>query len=179
MIEFDERGYASCTIEDIARRAGTSRATFYVHFAGKVELIEGAWDAVRQGLVMLYRELVRADVRDRRFIESWLDRTFVFYEKNRLRLLAIHEAISLEGELAEVYYERTDELSDFIVPLLRERSALTEQEARCQAALLTIQHERFCFLWILRGLPFDREVVIPTMGRQWFEQLGTAGAGEH
>ncbi|MGV9861769.1 TetR/AcrR family transcriptional regulator [Rhodococcus koreensis] len=178
LAEFEERGYASCTIEDIARRAGTSRATFYVHFDGKVELIEGAWDLVRRDLVVLYREFVRAEIRDRLFIESWLGRTFAFYEKNRLRLLAIHEAITLEKELAEVYYERTNELADFIVPLLRERAELTEEEARCQAALLTIQHERFCFLWILRGLPFDRDAVIPTLGRQWYEQLGTDGPGD-
>lgn len=171
--EFEARGYAACTIEDIARRAGTSRATFYVHFDGKVELIEGLWEATRTGLVSLYRELVRSDVRNRDFLESWLSKTFDFYRGNRQRLIAVHEAIALESDLAEVYYERTNELAGFVSPLLRRRSDETDEQVRCRAALLTVQHERFCFLWLLRGLPYDGGVVVPTLARQWHDELGT------
>src|SRR5215471_17847349 len=36
---FKESGYAHATIEEIADRAGTTRATFYLHFKSKSEII--------------------------------------------------------------------------------------------------------------------------------------------
>ena len=37
---FEERGYAAVTVDDIASVVGCSRATFYVHFASKVEMLK-------------------------------------------------------------------------------------------------------------------------------------------
>lgn len=173
--EFEENGYAQCTIEDVAKRAGTSRATFYVHFSSKVELVEGLWDVVRRNLIQLYRELARTEVRDTATIEAWMVRTFAFYQDNRQRLLAIHEAIALESELAEVYFARTNEVVDLVAPLIREDHVITDESARFRAALLTMQHERFCFFWILRQMPFDRDEAVRTLTQVWFEHLGHPG----
>jgi AcrR family transcriptional regulator len=173
--EFEETGYARCTIEDVAKRAGTSRATFYVHFSSKVELVEGLWDVVRRSLIQLYRELARLEVRDSPAIEAWMLRTFAFYAENRQRLLAIHEAIALETDLAEVYFARTNEVVDLVAPLIREDHVITDESARFRAALLTMQHERFCFFWILRQMPFDRDEAVRTLTQVWFEHLGHPG----
>lgn len=170
--EFEEKGYAAATIEDISRRAGTSRATFYTHFGNKAELVEGLWDVVRRSLIQLYRDLNRATTRDRAYIEAWLIRSFAFYEDNRQRLLAIHEGIALEAELAEAYLDRTREVVELLAPLVEERLQITAGSARFRASLLTIQHERFCFFWILREMPFDRDEAIQTFTALWFEALG-------
>lgn len=37
---FEERGYAAVTVDDISSVVGCSRATFYVHFASKVEMLK-------------------------------------------------------------------------------------------------------------------------------------------
>jgi AcrR family transcriptional regulator len=174
--EFEERGYAQCTIEDLARRAGTSRPTFYAHFSNKVELIEGMWDVVRRSLIQLYRELARTEVRDAEMLTDWLVRTFAFYEENRQRLLAIHEAIALEQEMADAYMSRTQEVVELVAPLIREEHGIDDSNARFRAALLTMQHERFCFFWILRQEPFDREIAIRTFTEIWFEHLGHGAA---
>jgi AcrR family transcriptional regulator len=175
IVEFEERGYGACTIEDVARRAGTSRATFYVHFSGKAELAEGLWDLTRRTLIALYRELGRYPVRDLATIESWLVSTFDFYAENRQRLVAIHEAIVLEPTLAEVYYDRTGDVADLVAPLIAEARPEAAASARFKASLLTIQHERFCYFWLLRGMPFDREEAIHGLAEVWFEQLGHRG----
>jgi len=170
--EFEEHGYAQSTIEDLARRAGTSRATFYTHFGSKSELVEGLWDVVRRSLIKLYRDLARAEVRDRAFMEQWLTLTFEFYQTNRQRLLAIHEGIALEPELAAAYYDRTQEVVDLVAPLIESGRGVARESARFHATLLTIQHERFCFFWILRQMPFDREEALHTFVEIWFEQVG-------
>lgn len=41
-----ERGYAAISVADIARRAGVNRATFYLHFEGKDDLLERGLDAL-------------------------------------------------------------------------------------------------------------------------------------
>lgn len=170
--EFREVGYAAARIEDVARRAGTSRATFYAHFSGKAELVEGLWDRVRRTLVGLYRELSGYEVRDLETITAWLDRTFDFYVANRQHVLAIHEAIALEEVLAEVYMERIAEVAAFVAPLIREDHVMTEESARFRATLLTMQHERLCFFWLLRGMPFDRDEVLRNLGEIWFDSVG-------
>lgn len=82
----------------------------------------------------------------------------------------------MESALAEVYFERTSEVTGFIAPLIRADLEPTVAKAEFRAALLTMQHERLCYLWILRGMPYDAEVTTQTLGRVWFEHIGnTAG----
>ncbi|WP_458682596.1 helix-turn-helix domain-containing protein [Prescottella equi] len=38
--QFESRGYAAVTVDEIASEVGCSRATFYVHFPGKLEILE-------------------------------------------------------------------------------------------------------------------------------------------
>ncbi|WP_235739106.1 TetR/AcrR family transcriptional regulator [Nocardioides alcanivorans] len=171
--EFEERGYVQAKIEDIARRAGTSRATFYVHYSGKAEVMENMWDLVRRELVVLYRKLVATETRDVRALADWLSDTYDFYTVNRQRLLAVHEAIAVEADLAEAYSERLANLADMVAPLVRPEFGDTPELARTRAAMLTIQHERVCFLWLLRGVPFERDEAAQTLAELWFEQIGT------
>lgn len=37
---FDSRGYAATTVDDIAAEAGTTRATLYLHFSSKADMLE-------------------------------------------------------------------------------------------------------------------------------------------
>ena len=41
---FVENGYTPARIEDVAARAGASRATFYLHFGGKAEIVHALMD---------------------------------------------------------------------------------------------------------------------------------------
>lgn len=176
MEEFERVGYAACTVEEVARRAGTSRATFYTHFSGKVELVEGMWDSIRLRLIGLYRELARTPVRDREMLKGWLTRSFAYYADNRAHLLAINEAIVLEPELADVYMERIEQVIDLVAPLIADHLGVTPSVARFRAALLTMQHDRFCFFWILRGMHFDAEEALEGVTDQWYDLIGTSSA---
>ncbi|MET0600960.1 MAG: helix-turn-helix domain-containing protein, partial [Baekduia sp.] len=48
-----ERGYASASVEEIRRRAGVSRRTFYVHFGGKEDAVVAG--VVAPGAVLVPR----------------------------------------------------------------------------------------------------------------------------
>lgn len=56
-----ERGYASATVADVLKRAGTSRETFYEHFANKQECFMAAYDEGVRQLTAAMRDAVPAD----------------------------------------------------------------------------------------------------------------------
>ena len=85
--EFSRNGYAGTRLEDVARRAGISKATIYLYFKSKEELFEevvrdrvlpyfeqieniektttgSASDVLRMQLKIVYRDLVSTDTRN-------------------------------------------------------------------------------------------------------------------
>lgn len=48
---FDERGYVGVRVEDIAREAGVSRATFYKHFAEREEILGELFGRLLDGAI--------------------------------------------------------------------------------------------------------------------------------
>jgi AcrR family transcriptional regulator len=170
--EFEAKGFSACTVEEISRRAGTSRATFYTYFGSKAEIIEGLWDVRRRSLLGLYRDLAAIEVRDVETIAAWLGRTFAWWQEHRLLLLAILEAVNIEPMLSEAYVERITQVSELVAPLVSQRHHLTPESAMMRALLLTIQHERFCYFWLLRQVPLDHAEAMHTLTELWVEQLG-------
>jgi AcrR family transcriptional regulator len=63
-----DRGYGGATIDEIVRRAGVSKMTFYEHFRDKEECFVEAYDAASQELL----ERVRAAYSG---TDGWLERT--------------------------------------------------------------------------------------------------------
>ena len=51
-----ERGYAAATIDDVVRRAGVSKKTFYDHFADKQDCFLAAYEAASEELLERVRE---------------------------------------------------------------------------------------------------------------------------
>jgi AcrR family transcriptional regulator len=63
-----ERGFAAATIDDIVRRAGVSKQTFYDHFADKEGCFLAAYEAASAELLRRVRDARAAH-------EDWLERT--------------------------------------------------------------------------------------------------------
>lgn len=75
---FASKGYQAVKVEDIAAAAGTTRATFYLHFASKAELMRQLIDDVDAILTTVddpplatVIELGRPDL-----VRDWLNRKF-------------------------------------------------------------------------------------------------------
>ena len=52
-----------------------------------------------------------------------------------------------------------------------------KEDARVRAALLLIQMDRFFDLWIIRGVPFDRERAVGALTDLWLSVLGSSAKG--
>jgi AcrR family transcriptional regulator len=114
-----ERGYAAATIDDIVRRAGVLKATFYEHFADKQDCFLAAYEAASEELLARVRE-AHASAGD-----DWLGRT-------RAGIHAYLRWLAADPALARVYLvevaaagpralERREALRDRYADLIRER----------------------------------------------------------
>ena len=52
---FDERDFASTTMDDIAVRANLSRGTIYLHFDSKAEILVAALESLEPDELSLFR----------------------------------------------------------------------------------------------------------------------------
>jgi AcrR family transcriptional regulator len=113
-----ERGYAAATIDDVVRRAGVSKKTFYEHFADKQDCFLAAYEAASEELLERVREAHAAE-------DDWLERT-------RAGVRAYLRWLSAEPALARVFLievaaagpqalEQREGLRDRYAELMRER----------------------------------------------------------
>jgi AcrR family transcriptional regulator len=113
-----ERGYAAATIDDVVRRAGVSKKTFYEHFADKEDCFLAAYEAASEELLERVREAHAGD-------GDWVERT-------RAGIVAYLRWLAADPALARVYLvevaaagpralERREALRDRYAELIRER----------------------------------------------------------
>lgn len=102
---FEELGYGATTIAEITRRAGVSRATFYVYFASKEHVFAVLAEQVRDRFVQA-QELAGVDPHDvsgvlRRTIATTLEATV---ENLALMTVLNHQAVADE-QLRDLWLE--------------------------------------------------------------------------
>ena len=92
---FGEKGYAATTVDDIANAAGSTRTTFYLHFASKAELMSALLEKVDTILTSAddppLPEVVESGSRD--LIRAWLDRKFSQWDEIKPYLTASYQAM--------------------------------------------------------------------------------------
>jgi AcrR family transcriptional regulator len=174
VVEFCERGYRATTIDDIAGRAGTTRATFYNHFKTKsdiiAELMESdsafrpRWDELRTFPRNPDRDVIRA----------WLDETTSTWEEHRELISVIRQAVTIEPELNAAQGERFQKTLKRFVDSIRHLGWSSDAEVRIEAMLLFAQLERIFSYW-----DFDDEgeaLVLDLLTESWWQAFTRAAA---
>ncbi|SFS72750.1 TetR/AcrR family transcriptional regulator [Saccharopolyspora flava] len=150
---FVERGYAAVTVDDITTEVGCSRATFYLHFSGKPDVLRriGA-ETVQQRAVSVYADLdeVLASGSRAEFAE-WLRRAVDWFERNRDILPVWDEAVALEPSFRPIATEAVAELPAAMPRYLERWGQDRDDEARLRVGLLVTQLERFFTRWAVQG----------------------------
>ena len=100
---FESKGYAATTIDDIAAGAGTTRTTFYLHFASKAQLmgevvktVDAILTSVDDPPLSTVVELGKRDL-----VRTWINRKFDQWEATRPYLHAVYQAAPMEPEVAK------------------------------------------------------------------------------
>ena len=163
---FERRGYASATVDEIAVAAGASRATFYLHFRSKADLIRSLIDTMTER-EHIWEAFGRLKDPTREEVEGWLREVVALYDSHRAYFLAVEQAVAVEPELTEGYYRQSDRYVDIAAEALH----LDADGARLQAMLLWVQLSRFCFLWRVRGIEVDERRTLSMLTDVWHAAL--------
>ena len=172
---FERKGYAATTIDDIVAEANASRATFYLHFKAKSDVVLVMAQTLGRRWRELYREMTSGERLSRKELYDWLDAMAGHYLTNRSTVAALDQAAAVEPEVASVRLANQQESMAVVAESIRRWYGSDEEGARIRAALLLAQMDRFFDLWIVYGLEFDRARAIGTLTDLWFSALGLTG----
>jgi AcrR family transcriptional regulator len=141
----NENGYAAATIDEIVAESGASRATFYLHFKNKLEVLEALLAELQPRVDLNFQKLdaVLADG-SRADLRLWLGDLLAWYAENEGVILAVEQAIDIEGNNApNLTPTNIDRL-----PLLRSRWPQTrELEVSLRVWLLVKLLTRVFVMW--------------------------------
>src|ERR1700750_1171314 len=83
LLAFEGKGSAATTIDDIVAEANASRATFYLHFKTKSDVVLVMAQTLGRRWRDLYRELTSGERLSRKELYEWLDAMAGHYLTNR------------------------------------------------------------------------------------------------
>jgi len=166
---FAQRGYAQATINEIALRAGATRATFYLHFKSKSEVLPELVDRGREHFHRIYEELSPV-VADPSFegVRNWLAGAMREWEAVRDFAAPVFAASILEpGSRPGSSILDLDVHTVELAGALRAGApSLSAQDAEVYANVLLAPLTHY-FQVYLRGEEFDYRRVLDVVAEAW------------
>lgn len=168
----EESDYATATVEEIVGRAGTSRATFYLHFKSKAEVVAALLEQVTpsdRGWYTLLDQAVGSQAR----LRDWMDGALRWYESHARLLAAVNQAGSFEWPVAE---RRADTIERLVSTMTGYLDAGPEgparDEARLRMQLLVRQLDQVGMdTMVQRSWQPERELLLDVMSASWHATL--------
>jgi AcrR family transcriptional regulator len=169
----EETDYAAATVDEIVRRAGASRATFYVHFRSKAEAAAALLERVTPSDRGVYATLPKA-LRTRAGLRRWLEQSLGWYESHARLLAALNEAMAVEGTVAE----RRSAAVERMVEALPEYLDRSDDPARARVRLQLLLrqfHQVAMDTVVQQAWQPERELLLDEMVAVWWATLGGEG----
>ena len=158
---FASDGYGSARVEDVAARAGASRATFYLHFAGKSELTHALVDERSPSEDAVWAAVPGGDAP----VRGWLDELTRLWDAESSYLLALEQAIAVDPGIA--LRHATQRRARVALVTERRFGGPIDGVVDVRALLLVAQLERFCHLWLTREPGVDWDVALDELAAAW------------
>ena len=170
---FESKGYAATTIDDIAAAAGTTRQTFYQHFASKAALMKELISAVDQLLIGRDDPRLSAVVEsgDRARISGWIGTKIDQWPVIRPYVTAAHEAASQDAEIQEAIDAWFDSAIGDIQVGLDVAGRFAPSSRRVRGTLAFGQLEFASRRWMRHGWDVDREETHALLTESWVHLL--------
>lgn len=171
---FAARGYAAVRVDDIAAAVGCSRATFYLHFAGKLEILRAiAEQGTAPSALHFYQDLDRVlETGSRAEFVGWVTRAIEWFHEYKDLLPAWDEATALEPEFREIARNGILALPNAMTAYLAAWPDDRRDEARLRVELLVAQLERFFTRWAMQGtIEVSAEQAAEVLTDIWFPAL--------
>jgi AcrR family transcriptional regulator len=165
------QGYAATSIEEIATAAGATRATFYLHFASKSDIVHGwyaalvAYDPDYADLIEVCRAPTFASVRD------WLDRFIAGLDEQPAYWAGLREAAGADADARAAGEEDFGQSADKLAAGLARVRGWEYDRARLVAVVLKRQLDVGQDEWIRARWDVERGRLLDTLARMWLAAL--------
>jgi AcrR family transcriptional regulator len=162
---FEEVGYAAVTADGIAKRAGANRATFYLHYASKADVVLELMDRMDDDVMAAVAPAGALEDPTRDDVRAWLADVLAFFEANRALVDAHNQAMPVEPRVAQRWWRGYDQMADAMPRLWRTPT----DRLRLITALVAL--ERMSWFHVIAGVPVDREVLLDALAEEWHALL--------
>ena len=168
--EFAERGYQPVTVEDIVRRAGTSRATFYLHFSKKSDVLLEIYSTQQEAeqLALFARFDALGSYPNRPALRAWIEEAVAFWEARQVFAELAEQVVAQEPEIAAEWMARTRAVVDTLHNYLDRFSPTALPRARMQMGMLIMALERSCYFWNRGLMPGTRAELVEVLTDTWW-----------
>lgn len=166
---FASKGYQSVKIDDIAAAAGTTRATFYLHFASKAELM--AQLIIDVGSILTTDDgpplTTVIEVGHPDMVRDWLNRRFDQWQVIRPYMLAAHQAEASDPEVSSMLDKWFDDTVEAMRAGLEAAGRFDPETRRVRCMVAFGEFEFLSRQWFRRGWQEKRKVVLDTLTDSW------------
>jgi AcrR family transcriptional regulator len=170
---FAEKGYPRTTIDDIAERAGSTRATFYLHFKTKSDVLSELMARGEQHFHPIYQNLspIIAQRPTMASVRLWLSVTMAEWKAVADLSRPVWEAASIEPEVSDILAARQDgQIAELADALRAGAPELSGPDAEVYASILLAPLTHY-FQLFLRGRPYNERRVLDAMASAWMAIL--------
>jgi AcrR family transcriptional regulator len=171
---FAERGFSRATVDDIVAAAGTTRSTFYLHFASKADVLPEMLERSATHFRKMYDGLGTI-VQNPSFIDvrEWLSNSMDEWSTVRDLVAPVLAATKVEPVVQEAMDRRANEQSDELASSLHHAiPTLGPEEGRIIARILMAPWGGYLDLFV-RQVPFNREKVLDILAEAWMAFLSS------
>jgi AcrR family transcriptional regulator len=168
---FVRDGYSGCRVEDIAAQAGVSRATFYLHFSAKLDVVREVMGPLRADSEDLYRSLDALGDPSWRELYDWMTTVIDYWSRNRAAITVVNQAIGVEPALAGYLVDSAGASADVMTNCLSRHPPEARQTVRLRIIMFILALARVCFCWIIQEVPFDESATLTALTDSFYTAL--------
>jgi AcrR family transcriptional regulator len=170
---FARTGYAAATIEDITNAAGASRATFYLHFKSKAEIVQELFlNVLLPDSNDIYEHL--HELRDPSWqeVREFVDQTLAYWDRHQTTLIVLQQAMAVErDEIAGTWSYALKDTSSVLAHYLEHVCGVEHEAADARAIMLIGLLDRFYFFSQLPDVKVPRDVALDSLTDFWWTAM--------
>ncbi|WP_258382776.1 TetR/AcrR family transcriptional regulator [Streptomyces sp. NTH33] len=158
---FVAQGYTATTADAIARAAKVSRATFYLHFHSKGEIVVEIMRGVEPEVLAAYRRLALVEPTPVA-TEKWLREHAAMWRRYRMEFTSMEQALANETAVADEWFGLYGRIADAMPAVVDRLTArgLTAERARARLVALAMTIERAFYFAVVRDRPAFFEAIV-------------------
>jgi AcrR family transcriptional regulator len=166
---FVRNGTRGTSIDDIAKAAGTSRATFYAHFTDKQDVIREFARSMWETAFTLYKHFGALTEWNHKSVGGWMRELFDAWDQNAdTTYIVIQE---MPSELRADFLAQISLRAEALMSGNPLWDRFNPEEGRRRAVMLILQLERVMDAWHYGGWKNDRDAMLGTLTDIWVATL--------